>query len=183
MSRLARLARGYSMNNDVTYEQCYKTSNWLDIFLYYLWENVENGPHDKYRDWSVGRLEDVFGIVMSFVVVVWLLNLLEQLVPVLAAELLAAKLLPRVKLWERCLDNPLMFHIQDLVINVWPANQIHNCKNILFSSSNHTFLLRKGFPYWQDIVPWLMRGSQGCWPQSWPQALTWALASCYPVYK
>ena len=153
------------------------------LYKNYLWKNVENGPHNKYRDWSVGRLENVFGIVVSFIVVVGLLYLLEQLVPVLAAELLAAKLLPRVKLWERCLDYPLVLHVQDLVVNVWPANQIHIRKNILFSSSNHTFLLHKGFPYWQDKALWQMRGSRGCWPQSWPQALTWALASCYPVNK
>ena len=81
-------------------------------------EDVEDGPHDEQSDGSVGSLEDVLGVVVRLVVVVGLLDLLQQLLSVLHAELLAPQLLPAVKLRQRSLHYPGVFYVKNLVIDV-----------------------------------------------------------------
>ena len=83
-------------------------------------EDIENRPHHEQCDRGVGSFEDVLGVVVSFVVVVRLLDLRQQLVSVLQTELFSSQLLPRVKLRHGCVNYPRVLNVQHLVINVGP---------------------------------------------------------------
>ena len=86
----------------------------------YLRENIKDSPHDEQSDGSVGCLEDIFGVIVSFVVLVGLLDLCQQLVPVLQAELLSAELLPAIKLCQGLLYYRGVLNVEHLVVNVRP---------------------------------------------------------------
>ena len=84
----------------------------------YLRENIKDSPHDEQSDGSVGCLEDIFGVIVSFVVLVGLLDLGQELVPVLQTELLPAQLLPAVELRQRLVHDGGVLDVQHLVIDI-----------------------------------------------------------------
>ena len=90
------------------------------IHGWYLRRHVKQGPHDKQCDWSVGSFENVFRVIVSFVVVVRLLNLTEQLVSVLQTTFLTSQFLHTVKLIQCNLNNFMMLCLQCLVIDIGP---------------------------------------------------------------
>ena len=81
-------------------------------------EYIEDRPHDKESDRGVGCFEDIFGIIVSFVVLVGLLYLSQQLVPVLQTELLPAQLLPAVELSQRLVHDGCVLDVQNLVVDI-----------------------------------------------------------------
>ena len=92
----------------------------MEVAWSYLREYIEDRPHDEEGDGSVGCFEDVLGVVVSFVVLVRLLDLCQQLVSVLQTELLPAQLLPAVELSQRLLHDAGVLNVQDLLIDIRP---------------------------------------------------------------
>lgn len=83
-------------------------------------DDIEDSPHDEEGDGSVGCFENILGVIVSFVVLVGLLYLSQQLVPVLQAELLSAELLPAIKLCQGLLYYRGVLNVEHLVVNVRP---------------------------------------------------------------
>ena len=83
-------------------------------------DDIEDGPHDEEGDGSVGCFENILGVIVSFVVLVGLLYLSQELVPVLQAELFSAELLPAIKLCQGLLYYGGVLNVEHLVVNVRP---------------------------------------------------------------
>ena len=112
---------------------------WLELAWSYLREYIEHCPHDEESDGSVGCFEDVLGIVVSFIVLVGLINLSQQLVSVLRAELFPAQFLPAVELSQRLLHDPGVFDVEDLVIDIRSRKET-SCDFKFVKSCSSTYL-------------------------------------------